>query len=54
MEDFERIYQERKRREDERAAKLVAALLRAGRQNEMYKASANAKYRELLYKEFGI
>ena len=54
MEEFERMYEEKKRREDEKAAMLVAALLREGRQNEMFKASANARYRELLYKEFGI
>ena len=53
-EDFEKQYKDRKDQEEERAAKLVAALTRAGRQNELFKASANAKYRELLYKEFGL
>jgi hypothetical protein len=32
----------------------VAALTRAGRQNELFMASESAKYRELLYKEFEI
>ena len=54
MEDFEKQYKDRKDQEEERAAKLVAALTRAGRQNELFKAAANAKYRELLYKEFGL
>ena len=54
MENFEKQYQARKDREEERAAKRVAAMTRAGRQNELFKASANAEYRELLYKEFGL
>ena len=54
MENFNQFYQKHKSQEDEKAAKLVVALMRTGRQNEMFKASANAKYREKLYKEFGI
>jgi hypothetical protein len=54
VENFEAQYKLHKKQEDQRAAKLVAALTRAGRQNELFMASESAKYRELLYKEFEI
>ena len=36
MEDFEKQYQARKDQDEERAAKLAAALTRAGRQIELF------------------
>ena len=54
MENFDQYYKQKKAEDERRAAKLAAALTRAGRQNELFKASANAKFREKLYQEFGI
>jgi hypothetical protein len=54
MENFEEHYKQRKAQEDERAAKLVAALTQAGRQDELFRASENAAYRNKLYQEFGL
>ena len=54
MENFNQYYKQKKADDKERASRLVAALTRAGRQNELFKASANAQYREKLYREFGI
>ena len=54
MDNFEELYKKRKEQENKKAAQLVAALTKAGRQSETFKASENAQYRELLYKQFGI
>ena len=54
MESFEELYKASKEEDERKAAALVVALTRAGRQNELFKASANAQFREALYKEFNI
>ena len=54
MNDFENLYRLRKAQANERAARLVVALTKAGRQEELFRASESAEYRELLYKEFRI
>jgi uncharacterized Zn finger protein len=54
MENFEEHYKQRKAQEEERAAKLVAALTKAGRQEELFRASESVAYRNRLYKEFGL
>lgn len=54
MNNFDDFYKMRKAQADERAAKLVVALTQAGRQDELFRASESAEYRDLLYKEFHI
>lgn len=54
MENFEAQYKAHKSLADERAARLVVALTKVGRQEELFRASESAEYRELLYKEFRI
>ena len=54
MDNFEQVYKASKEEDERKAAALVVALTRAGRQNELFKAAANAQFREALYKEFGI
>ncbi len=54
MENFDEIYKASKKNDEQKAAELVVELTRAGRQNELFKAAANAQFREALYKEFGI
>lgn len=54
MEHFEEQYKARKKQENQRAALLVSALIKAGRQEELFRASESAAYRDLLYKEFHI
>ena len=54
MKNFNEHYYQRKKEADQKAADLVRALTKAGRQEELFRASSDAKYRELLYKEFNI
>jgi len=54
MENFDEVYKASKKDDERKAAELVVALTRAGRQNELFKAAANAQFRGALYKEFGI
>ena len=54
MENFDQFYREQKQADEKRAAELVRALTKAGRLEELFKASESAQYRELLYKEFDI
>ena len=54
MENFDEIYRASKKDDERKAAALVVALTRAGRQDELFKASENAQYREALYREFHI
>lgn len=54
VNNFEEEYAKRKAQADNRAAKLVSALMKAGRQEELFRASESAEYREMLYKEFHI
>ena len=54
MDNFNEHYKKRKEDADQKAAELVQALTKAGRQEELFRASSDAKYRELLYKEFHL
>lgn len=54
MEHFEKLYQKQKDRANARAEKLAALLTRAGRQEDLFRAAENAKFREQLYREFHI
>lgn len=54
MDNFDEHYKQWKADADQKAAELVRALTKAGRQEELFRASSDAKYRELLYKEFNI
>lgn len=54
MEDFESQYEVVKEETELRAIKLSQYLLKAGREDDLFKASENAKYREELYVEFGL
>ena len=52
MEHFEEQYQRRKKRDNARAEKLAALLTHAGRQEDLFRAAENAKFRDQLYREF--
>lgn len=54
MENFDEYYKDRVGRANDRADRLVVALTKAGRQEELFRGSESAEYRELLYKEFHI
>ena len=54
MENFDEHYKQRRNDADQKAAELVRALTKAGRQEELFRASSDAHYRELLYKEFNL
>ena len=52
MDNFDEHYKKQKEETNQKAAELVRALTKAGRQEELFRASSDAHYRELLYKEF--
>ena len=54
MENFDEQFRQRKADADQKAAELVRALTKAGRQEELFRASSDAQYRELLYREFNL
>lgn len=54
MEHFEKLYQKQKAQANARAEKLAALLTHAGRQEDLFRAAENVKFREQLYREFHI
>lgn len=54
MENFEQQYRQREALSDARAERLVAALTQSGRQEDLFRAAENVKFRDQLYKEFHI
>lgn len=54
MENFEEQYRQRTAVSDARAERLVAALTQSGRQEDLFRAAENVKFRDQLYKEFHI
>ena len=54
MENFEAMYKERREHIEERAAQLTRLLQQAGREDDLFRAAQDAKYREKLYREFNI
>lgn len=54
MENFEEQYRQRAAVSDARAERLVEALTQAGRQEDLFRAAENVKFRDQLYKEFHI
>lgn len=54
MEDFDIQYKQVKEETERRAIKLAQLLISAGREEDLFRASENAKFREDLYQEFGL
>lgn len=52
MEHFEEQYQRRKNQDNARAEKLAVLLTHAGRQEDLFRAAENTKFRDQLYREF--
>ncbi len=51
MEHFEKLYQKQKAQANARAEKLAALLTHAGRQEDLFRAAENVKFREQLYRD---
>lgn len=54
MSDFEAQCKQRQAKAEERAAALTRALMRAGRQEDLFRAAEDTDYRDQLYREFRI
>lgn len=54
MENFEETYREKKAKAEERASALARMLMEKGREDELFRAAEDAKYRERLYQEFAL
>ena len=54
MSEFEMQYKERQARAEERASALADKLMKAGRQEDLFRAAEDALYRDKLYAELGL
>ena len=54
MENFTEHYEKRKARAEERASALAQELMKAGRQEDLFRAAEDSGYREKLYQEFDL
>lgn len=54
MENFEEQYKARKARAEERASALARILMETGREDDLFRAAEDVKYRERLYRELAL